>query len=310
MKGKLDFKFNYKDIYKLIEITKQAHYENVKKLKKLEEDYLQVKNYIESYLEEGHLGCGLRKMYETSPDSLAVGRDKFMEISRELGYKFEAKRSVRRTTNPDENGAPRCLLNNLVLTGKNQLWTADLTYLQSKDKTYYIFFIMDVYTREIIGYSVDTKMTKKVAVKALRMALKKEGRCNLSSLIHHSDRGTQYTSTAYKKLLRQNRIKQSTSKFLLENSHVERLNGIIKNEYLLYFTYEKLVELKKAIDNAVYHYNHKRIHNSLNKLSPVAFKNKVQTLKKSKRIKMKIFNHNEAEQTNRYIMLHSSGRKK
>ena len=238
-------------------------------------------------LRKEHPGCGVEKMYKTlSPEFM--GRDKFIEIFMSLGYRVKKVKNYIRTTIPSHLRYPN-LIEGMLVTRPNQVWQSDITYIYINGKFYYIVFIIDVYTREIISYNVSDNMRKESNIKALNKAIKSRDLSN-QGLIHHSDRGSQYTSSEYLNILKKHNIQISMGMKAQDNAFAERVNGIIKNEYLKLWIINDFNELKTKLKKAVNHYNNKRIHNSLpDKLTPKKFKNILLTLSDQKKPKVIIY---------------------
>lgn len=244
-------------------------------------------------IREIHPGMGLRKMYELSDPSgtAGVGRDAFIAIGMEHGFRLEQKIANTRTTFSIKSNRFRNLLQDKVFTDINQLWTSDITYFSFQGQFYYIVLIMDVYSRRIIGYSIADNMRAEHTVTALKMALKtRKIKDFQQTLIHHSDRGSQYVSDVYTNLLEVHSIQISMCNEVYENTHIERANGTIKNEYL----HRKIIEtpkaLAKALDQTIWAYNTERPHNSLGKgLSPVAFEKNILQIPIEQRVKLSIY---------------------
>ena len=143
---------------------------------------------------------------------------------------------------------------------------------------------MDVYTREILSYNVGDNMRTECNVNALKMALKKIPNHHLKTMIHHSDRGSQYESKEYIKLLNDNEIRVSMGMKAQDNAFVERVNGTIKNEYLKLWDIPDLKTLEKRTKQAGNHYNQKRLHQAFkNKYSPMEFKKSLLNLNTQER---------------------------
>ena len=160
------------------------------------------------------------------------------------------------------------------LTGVNQVWVSDITYYQIRDMVYYLTFIMDLYSRRIVGYSASrTLKTVDTTMIAFRMAKRSREISDTSNLILHSDGGGQYYCKEFLEMT--NGIAHSMGKACYENPHAERINGIIKNDYLKFYKPENFKDLKKKLTKAVNLYNTQRPHGSLARLSPVAFENMV-----------------------------------
>lgn len=213
-------------------------------------------------LRAAHPGCGVEKMYYTlKPEFL--GRDRFVELLMGLGYRLKHKKNYRRTTIASKLYYPN-LIKGMVVDQPCQLWQSDITYLQVKDKFYYAVFIIDVYTRKIVGYQVSDHMRASANVKALEMALKKHP----PPKVHHSDRGSQYTHKGYVEKLKMLGCRISMGLTAQDNAYAERINGTIKNEYLQYWQPQSLAQLKTCVIKAVNNYNKNRIHNGVKRKSP------------------------------------------
>ena len=220
-------------------------------------------------------------MYNTlKPEWL--GRDKFIEMFMELGYRVQRIRNYIKTTFPTHLKFPN-LIQGMQVDRKNQLWQSDITYFKVGDKYYYLVFIVDVYTRKILGYAVSNHLRAEANMKALRMAIKNAGG-SITGLIHHSDRGSQYIHNDYIKLLVSKGAYVSMGEKAQDNAYAERVNGIIKNEYLIYKNINNFTKLKAEVRKTVYHYNNKRIHTSLPlRSTPSEFEEKLLNLYSQKR---------------------------
>jgi len=216
-------------------------------------------------LREEHPGCGVKKMYETlDPDFM--GRDRFIEVMMELGYRVRRKKNYRKTTSSTAKYYPN-LIKGMKINGPGQLWQSDTTYIQVGDRFYYATFIIDVYTKKIVGYKVADNLRATANLAALKMALKHHP----APKIHHSDRGHQYIYSEYTKMLTSQGTKLSMAKIAQDNAYAERINKTIKEEYLGYWKPKNFNQLKSMMKKAVKHYNTRRHHNHLGKVSPVNF---------------------------------------
>lgn len=216
-----------------------------------------------------HPGCGVEKMYYTlKPDWL--GRDKFVALFMELGYGVKRHRNYKRTTIP-VHSQYKNLIQGLIVQNRNIVWQTDITYYLIGEQYFYIVFIIDVYTKRILGFCASDHMRAEANLVALKMAML-QSTGSLEHLIHHSDRGSQYIAKSYVGLLNKTGIYISMGAQAQDNAYAERINGTIKNEYLKYWKPKNLTELKQMLKKAVTHYNNKRIHNELpGKVSPVQF---------------------------------------
>ncbi len=233
-----------------------------------------------------HPGCGLEKLY----DSLRppwLGRDRFIDVFMELGYRVRRTRNYRRTTVPTILYYPN-LIEGLLVWDTNRVWQTDITYYQVGDRFYYLIFIIDIYTKVIRGYQVSDHMRADANLAALKMALTEAP--GVSGIIHHSDRGSQFVDSDYRALLIKHGFQLSMGLIAQENAYAERVNGIIKNEYLVYKSIDTFRQLKKEVTSAVDHYNNRRIHRSLpNKQTPRKFENELLSLSPQNRPKVIVY---------------------
>lgn len=272
-------------VYEISGVSKQAAHKNNKRQLSLgillEELITQVQE-----IRTVHPGCGLEKLYHTlQPDWL--GRDKFISICMDLGYRVRKKPNYTRTTIPSYLRYPN-LIQGLLVWDKNRVWQTDITYFEVKGVFYYMTFIIDIYTKVIRGYQVSDHMRAEANIKALAMALKEVGQ--VPGLIHHSDRGSQFTDTRYRDLLTQHDIHISMGLIAQENAYAERINGTIKNEYLKFKTINSFSDLKREVRIAVQHYNEQRIHDYLpGKQSPRKFEKQLLHLSTQNRPKVIVY---------------------
>lgn len=213
----------------------------------------------------------MRSMYELIKPQM-MGRDKFITYCISLGFLRERKFKPTRTT--DSSGVMRFpnLLLDLEINRINQAWSSDITYYQIGEEVYYITFILDNFSRLILGWQVsDGLRTEQTTLPALLMAIKSRKGIDLSGLIFHSDGGGQYYAKIFLSYTQKNGIVNSMCEYAYENGKAERINGVIKNNYLRYWPCSTKTELKKNVDRACTNYNTEKPHKALNKLSPVAF---------------------------------------
>jgi putative transposase len=232
-----------------------------------------------------HPGMGLRAMYQQfQPEG--IGRDAFIALGLREGFRLKVVESPIKTTISVKNTLFRNLLAGLRVTNVNQVWVSDLFYFPLNSRHYYVVLIMDVYSRRIIGYSVADNMRAENNVAALRMAINLRGISDYqNTLIHHSDRGVQYTSNDYTQILMAYNIRISMCMDVLENAHSERVNGTIKNDYLMAFNIETQKELFDVLPRAISNYND-RHHSSLPRMTPIQYETYVKELNESQRVQM------------------------
>ncbi|WP_249365710.1 IS3 family transposase [Cytobacillus citreus] len=151
----------------------------------------------------------------------------------------------------------------------NQSWVTDITYIPTNEGWLYLASVMDLYSRKIVGWSMDKTMTKELVMNALKMAYHRQKPGN--GLIHHSDRGVQYASTEYQKLLKQYQMIGSMSRKgnCYDNACIESFHGILKRELVYQTRYRTRNEARKSIFEYIeFFYNSKRIHSTLDYHTP------------------------------------------
>lgn len=283
--------FSMEQLYKVAGISRQGYHKQVRNQEQKALIYNQIKDLVLE-LREDHPRIGARKLFVMLKLKGKIGINKFERFLSDEGLGIKIKRSAQRTTN---SAHPFYKYNNMVdgfkLTSVNQIWVSDITYFMIGENVYYIIFIQDVYSRRILGYSVSDNMMHQNNIKALQDCLELRNGEDLSRLIHHSDKGGQYCSTNYINILKANKIVISMAGNSIENPYVERLNGIIKNEYL--YPRKKvhdLKSLKKEMNIVVKLYNERRPHSKLGNLTPVQFEKQQDELMEKEQKEMSLFN--------------------
>ena len=213
------------------------------------------------------------------PDRERVGRDWFEDIINRHGLKVRAKKRKPRTTD-STHGLPVYpnLVHDFIPTSINQLWVSDITYIpvwiNEKEYTFcYLSLIMDAYSHEIIGWAVGATLEALHPSEALIKAFSRLDGIDdetIGRLIHHSDRGVQYASKDYVKLLQTKRIKISMTESgnPKDNAMAERINSTMKNELLKGIKFSCTREVRDAVKVAVDFYNTDRPHMSVDMMTP------------------------------------------
>jgi putative transposase len=265
--------------YKTTGTTKQGFHVKLNRYMQGEEEMGQL-SLIVAQVRKDHPGMSLRDLYRViQPET--IGRDRFEQYFKQMGYGVGIKRSFRRTT--DSSGVIRFpnLVEGKKLTGVNQVWVSDITYYRIREKFYYLTFIMDLYSRRIVGHSCSrTLLTSHTTTPALKEALKTRCAKQLPGLILHSDGGGQYYSHEFRSLTEEAKMVNSMGKTVYENPHAERVNGIIKNNYIQYYCPQNFDQLARMNRKAVRMYNTEKPHTALNKLNPVLFESLINKPKK------------------------------
>ena len=206
-----------------------------------------------------------------------MGRDQFERFCMDSGYRIKKLRNYRVTTN--SLGVTRFpnMIKDIEVTRVNQVFVSDITYFDIGSATYYLTFIMDLFNREIVGWSAsDNLRTESTTLPALHKVITERGRVNLKGAIIHSDGGGQYYCKEFKTLTKKlGMINSMTEEKVYENSHAERLNGVIKNNYLYPYGPTNMTSLRRLLDKAVLMYNTGKPHKALGKLTPSMFRNTI-----------------------------------
>ena len=201
---------------------------------------------------------------------IKMGRDALYQLLGEHGYLLRYRRRRVYTTNSNHayKKYPNLIRDIKYLTHPGQLWVSDITYIRLKETFCYLSIVTDAYSHKIIGYCLHATLHSDGSINALLMAAKsKRG----NALVHHSDRGIQYCCADYVKLLEHYEIQISMTENgdPYENALAERINGILKTEFLLDKTFATFHQAERAVNHAVEKYNHVRPHDSCDKLTPV-----------------------------------------
>lgn len=205
-----------------------------------------------------------------SEHGIKLGRDGLYALLRHHGYLLKYKRNKLYTTDSNHRYKKYAnLIAGLILNRAGQLWVSDITYIRLSWGFCYLSIIVGAYSRKLVGYHLHPTLHSDGAVSALTMAIKD---CNRSStLIHHSDRGSQYCCREYVRELQKHHIRISMTENgdPYENAIAERVNGILKHEFGLAETFSTFDQAVKAVTEAAGRYNTIRPHASCDYLTPV-----------------------------------------
>ena len=254
-------------------IGRQVYYRSIKRTRLRRSLAKQVVALVEEHrITQPRLGT--RKLYhilDTELRKLKVGRDKFFDILKANHLLIKPKRSYHVTTWSHHRFRKHPnLIKELDIKRPEQVWVSDITYIGKREKPCYLSLITDAYSKKIVGYEVSDSLSTQGCLNALKMAHRNR-MFKSDSLIHHSDREIQYCSDEYQYLLKKCNLKCSMTQNSdpYENAVAERMNGILKQEFMIDRYHLELPLMKKLVAEAVDKYNRIRPHWSNHMLTPM-----------------------------------------
>ena len=252
--------------------TRQAYYQGFRRGYESSAAIDQTLDTVEK-IRKKHPKMGVRKLKVVLARDygIDVGRDSLFDIMRNAGLLMRKRMRHRRTTFSGHGMRtyPN-LIKEIVPSRPDEIWVTDITYLHVEGRHMYVFLVTDMYSRMVVGWKVADNMRDDNAIDALKMALRgMNPQYKEMPVIHHSDRGSQYCSLDYVKLMKKHSMEISMTEGgnPRENSVAERVNGIIKNEYL-YPLQVSISGLHMRVHMAIHAYNAERPHLSLNMHTP------------------------------------------
>jgi len=207
----------------------------------------------------------------------SCSRDKARKIMAQAGLRAIQPKSFKPRTTESRHKlgySPNLLLEGIDVERTDQIWVGDITYIPLPSRFAYLAMLMDLYSRKIIGWSLDFNMEEALAIAAIQQAIK--ARQPSIGLIHHTDRGGQYAGKKYREILSRTKILQSMSRAgdCYDNAFMESCFGTIKTE-LEMTTYDSLEKALQEIREYINYYNVLRRHSAIDYLSPTSFENTI-----------------------------------
>ena len=237
---------------------------------------------------------GTRKLYYLLEDrlkTLGVGRDRLFSILKANHLLIKPARSYRKTTDSHHRfHKHKNLVTELVPTQPEQVWVADITYIGNRENQQYLALVTDAYSKKIVGHDVSESLSSDGAIRALIQGLKSRS-YKANTLIHHSDRGLQYCCDAYQRILTGKKVRCSMTESYdpYANAVAERVNGILKQEFMLEDYRVELPVMQQLVKDSIEIYNTKRPHWSCYMLTPQQMHKqqiiKIKSYKKTDRFK-------------------------
>lgn len=257
----------------LLGVSRQAVYQHCWRSEELSGEEDLVLGEVRRLREE-HPVLGTRKLQVLLQPfllehAIKIGRDALFDLLAGHGLLVrKTRRSVRTTVSVHRFKKYPNLTEGWHPARPGELWVADITYVPLAGGFLYLSLLTDAYSHKVVGYHIAATLDTVHTLEALRMALQHHP--PQKGLIHHSDRGVQYCSRQYVEALhaRGVRISMTQSGDPLENPVAERINGIIKNEYLKYYALQNETQAQQLLHRVIRSYNENRPHQSLQMLTP------------------------------------------
>jgi putative transposase len=263
----------------IIKVDKSSYYHWIKAGSVVKKVDTQLNELIEAIFIQGRHNYGTRRISDKLLEiyGLIVSRKRISNIMKDLNLKVKMKRRYKNTTNSNHNLpiAPNLLNRDFYASNPDEKYVGDITYISTGEGWLYLATVIDLYSRKVVGWSMDDNMKVSLVNDALNMAIHHRNPPN--GLLWHTDRGSQYASYSHKDLLEQNGIVQSMSRKgnCWDNAVAESFFKTLKNDlvYQTYF-YTKKQAQQEIFEYIEFYYNRTRSHSYLGNLSPVRFEEK------------------------------------
>ena len=271
--------FNINKICSVIDVNRSSFYK-WKNKSTLRDNNLYLKKEIQGIALEFPFYGYRRITKELERRSIDINHKKVLRIMKEDNLLCRRKKQFKPVTTQSNHGLkiyPN-LIENIKVTGLNQVWVADITYIRLVNEFIYLAAILDIFSRKCIGWALSRSINTLLTLNALEMAISKRRFLGFINLIHHSDRGVQYASRDYVEMLQHNGIQISMSRSgnPYDNAFAESFNKTIKVEEVYINEYETFEEAYKNIQHFIdLVYNKKRIHSSIGYSTPEEFEKEV-----------------------------------
>lgn len=253
-------------------VSRQVYYRSIKSTLKRKESARQVIELVQQ-IRVVMPRIGTRKLYyllKDKLDKLSVGRDLLFRILKANHLLIKQKRSYHITTDSHHRFRKhKNLIEHLYIHRPEQVLVSDITYIGTRQHPMYLCLVTDAYSKKIMGYNVSDTLNATGAISALKMALQNRI-YKTEPMIHHSDRGLQYCCNEYQNVLIKNKVKCSMTESYdpYQNAVAERINGILKQEFLSGIIIKDLNLMKKLIQQSISIYNNERPHSSCEMKTP------------------------------------------
>lgn len=270
-------KANYpvKILCKVMGVCRSAYYEWARASAKIfDKTHFSLCQSMKNLFIASRQSLGSRQMMKKlRKEGYIIGRYKVRSLMKQLGLFVKTKKKFVITTDSKhkEPVAENLLNRKFLPTSKNCVWTTDISYLWTNQGWIYLAVVIDLYSRRVVGWHIDDDLSVALVTRALVMAIAL--RCPPSGLMHHSDRGSQYASKAYQRLLEQHRMICSMSRKgnCWDNAPTERFFSSLKREWTTGIVYHDKTAAIKDARKYIQYYNSVRLHTTINDMTPIEF---------------------------------------
>lgn len=259
----------------VMQVSASAYYDWLKRpAKVITADELQLFRRAKALFAVSRNSLGSRELSKKMrEEGFVIGRYRTRTLMRKLGLKVQQRVKYKATTKRKHSDAvaDNLLNQNFNPVGVNEVWAGDITYLATGEGWMYLAVIMDLYSRRIVGWAIDKRMTQALVSRAMIQAINL--RQPKRGLVFHSDRGSQYTSRHYRKLLADHGVRASMGSVgaCWDNAVVERFFGSLKHDWIFKVAQPTREHMKRDVADYIRYYNNDRLHTANNSLSPVNY---------------------------------------
>ena len=260
---------------RVMRVNKSAYYDWLKRPGEIiSAETLHLHRRIKELFEQSRESLGSREMMKKlREEGIQIGRYRVRKLMRKLGLQVKQRIAYKVTTKRKhgDSVADNLLNQNFNPVGPNQVWAGDVTYIKTGEGWMYLAIVMDLYSRRIVGWHIDKRMTTSLVGRALMKAYNL--RQPPKGLVFHSDRGSQYTSKRYRKLVKSYGMRASMGDVgaCWDNAVVERFFGSLKHDWLFKVAQPTRDGAKRDVAAYMRYYNTERLHSSNGDLSPLKY---------------------------------------
>ena len=266
----------------VMQVSRSSYYDWLTRpAKVISDNALRLYRRIKALFADSRNSLGSREMMKKlRKEGFDIGRYKVRKLMKKLGLKVTQRVAYKVTTKRkhSDSVSDNLLNQNFNPVGPNQVWAGDVTYLKTSEGWVYLAVVMDLYSRRIVGWHIDKRMTtdlvNKAMIKAYNLRQPKRG------LVFHSDRGSQYTSKRFRKLLSNYGIRSSMGSVgaCWDNAVVERFFGSLKHDWILKVHQPTREHIKQDVANYMRYYNADRLHTANGDCSPINYENSLKSV--------------------------------